>query len=85
MVMAAAPEARGLRIGKALLNLTEDVAREQGFNRMFLYMTAFSLQAIRLYRSSGFEFTGDKTSPHGTEHLMEKALRSDSCNDATEP
>jgi GNAT superfamily N-acetyltransferase len=49
--MAVAPEARGLRIGKALLNLTEGFAREHGVNRMFLYTTAFLLRAIRLYRS----------------------------------
>jgi GNAT superfamily N-acetyltransferase len=73
--MAVAPEARGLRIGTALLNLTEDFARDHGVNRIFLFTTAFLLQAIRLYRSSGFEFTGEKTSPHGTELLrMEKVL-----------
>jgi N-acetylglutamate synthase-like GNAT family acetyltransferase len=84
--MAVAPEARGLKIGKALLNLTEDFAHEQGLNRMFLYTTAFLLQAIRLYRSSGFEFTGQKSNPHGTELLrMEKILPRDAGNEVMEP
>jgi N-acetylglutamate synthase-like GNAT family acetyltransferase len=46
--MAADPEARGLRIGRVLLTLTENFARDRGANRMFLYTTAFLLQAIRL-------------------------------------
>jgi GNAT superfamily N-acetyltransferase len=56
--MAVDPDARGLKIGKALLRLTEDFAREQGFERMSLYTTAFLQRAIGLYQSSGFEFTG---------------------------
>ena len=84
--MAVAPEARGLRIGRALLNLTEDFAREHGVNRMLLYTTAFLLRAIHLYRSSGFEFTGEKTSPNGTELLcMEKILLRDGGNEVMEP
>jgi N-acetylglutamate synthase-like GNAT family acetyltransferase len=73
--MAVDPDARGLKIGKALLQLTEDFAREQGFESMSLYTTAFLRRAIGLYRSSGFEFTGEKASPHGTELLrMVKVL-----------
>jgi N-acetylglutamate synthase-like GNAT family acetyltransferase len=73
--MAVDAEAREQKIGKALLDLTEEFAREQGFARMSLYTTAFLLRAIRLYQSSGFVFTGEKTSPHGTELLrMVKVL-----------
>jgi len=76
--MAVAPEARGQRIGKTLLDLTEDYAREQGFDRMSLYTTAFLLSAIRLYQSSGFVFSGEKISPYGTELLaMVKVLGSE--------
>ena len=76
--MAVAPKARGLRIGKALLQVAEDFAHEQGFDRMSLYTTAFLLRAIRLYQSSGFEFTGETASPHGTELLrMVKILGSE--------
>jgi putative acetyltransferase len=67
--MAVAPEARGQRIGKVLLISTEDFARGQGVDRMCLYTTAFLTSAIRLYQSSGYEFTGQKANPHGTELL----------------
>jgi GNAT superfamily N-acetyltransferase len=80
--MAVDPDARGLKIGKVLLDLTEDFARELGFERMSLYTTAFLRCAIGLYQSSGFEFTGEKASPHGTELLrMVKVLG----NEATKP
>ena len=75
--MAVSPEARGQKIGKTLLYLAEDFARELGFMHMSLYTTGFLLGAIRLYQSSGFVFTGEKTSPHGTELLgMVKILES---------
>jgi GNAT superfamily N-acetyltransferase len=67
--MAVAQEARAQRIGKRLLISTEDFARERGVCRMCLYMTAFLANAIRLYQSSGYDFTGEKTNPHGTELL----------------
>lgn len=75
--MAVDPGARGQKIGKALLDLIEDFTREQGLKRMSLYTTAFLLSAIRLYQTSGFEFTGEKTKPYGTELLgMIKTLGS---------
>lgn len=73
--MAVAPEARGQKIGRALLKLTEEYAQEQGFDRMSLYTTPFLFSAIQLYESYGFTFTGERTSPHGTELLgMVKVL-----------
>ena len=76
--MAVDPQSRGLRVGKALLNPPEVFARENGLKRMALYTTAFLLHAVRLYQSSGFQFTGDEASPHGTVLLrMEKILKSD--------
>src|ERR1700693_2107033 len=51
--MAVDPVARGLKIGKALLHLTEEFTREQGFERMSLYTTAFLRRAIGLYQASG--------------------------------
>jgi N-acetylglutamate synthase-like GNAT family acetyltransferase len=68
--MAVDPKERGRGIGQALLNLTEDFAREQGLDRMCLYTTAFLLSAIRLYESAGFAFTGETANPHGTELLQ---------------
>jgi len=67
--MAVDPEARGQKLGQKLLKLTEDYAREQGFDRMSLFTTPFLLEAIRLYQSYGFGFTGEKVYPHGTELL----------------
>jgi len=67
--MAVDPRARGQRIGKSLLDLTEDFAGGNGFGRISLYTTAFLESAIRLYQSAGFEFTGEKTNPDGTELL----------------
>jgi N-acetylglutamate synthase-like GNAT family acetyltransferase len=65
--MAVASEARGQKIGRALLGLTEEYAREQSVDRIALYTTPFLLSAIRLYQSYGFRFSGEKASPHGTE------------------
>lgn len=67
--MAVAPEARGQGIGKTLLISCDDFAREQGVDRMCLYTTPFLTSAIRLYQSSGYELTGEKAIPHGTELL----------------
>jgi ribosomal protein S18 acetylase RimI-like enzyme len=73
--MAVDPIARGQNIGRALLCTAEEFARKQGIGQMSLFTTAFLLRAIRLYQSAGFEFTGEKVSPHGTELLrMAKIL-----------
>jgi N-acetylglutamate synthase-like GNAT family acetyltransferase len=73
--MAVDPDARGLGIGRTLLNLTEDFARKHGYQRLSLYTTAFLKHAIHLYRTSGFQFTGETANPHGTELLrMAKVL-----------
>jgi ribosomal protein S18 acetylase RimI-like enzyme len=67
--MAVDPAARGQSIGRALLCTTEEFAREQRVGQMSLFTTAFLLRAIRLYQWAGFEFTGEKASPHETELL----------------
>lgn len=73
--MAVDPQFRGQKIGRALLEVAEDSARALGLHRMSLYTTAFLGNAIALYRSSGFEFTGENISPQGTELLhMVKVL-----------
>ena len=64
--MAVHPLARGLGAGKTLLRVTEDFARRAGIARLVLYTTPFLKEAIRLYESSGFQFTGDTVSPDGT-------------------
>jgi ribosomal protein S18 acetylase RimI-like enzyme len=76
--MAVDPEARGQKIGRALLCEAENFARERGLDRLFLYTTKFLLNAIGLYRSCGFEFTGETANPHGTELTrMVKSLKNE--------
>jgi ribosomal protein S18 acetylase RimI-like enzyme len=67
--MAVDCRARGLGIGKTLLKVAEGFARELGCGRVSLYTAAFLRAAIHLYQSSGFQFTGETASPHGTELL----------------
>ncbi|MGH9606993.1 MAG: GNAT family N-acetyltransferase [Terracidiphilus sp.] len=72
--MAVSPRARGLGIGKRLLDQVEQFAAGQSALALDLYTTAFLLRAIALYRSAGFRFTGQTANPHGTELLrMEKS------------
>ena len=75
--MAVSPTARGLGLGRTLLESAEDFARQQGCMRISLYTTAFLTAAIALYRSSGYTFTGEAESPHGTE-LLHMTKRFDS-------
>lgn len=73
--MAAAPSARGLGLGKRLLDHVERFAAQQGARVLTLHTTAFLHRAIRLYEGAGFEFTGETANPHGTELLrMTKVL-----------
>jgi len=84
--MAVDPEARGQHIGRVLLRQAENFARVGGLENLFLYTTKFLLSAIRLYRSCGFEFTGETINPHGTELArMVKSLKNEAgplaCNE----
>jgi GNAT superfamily N-acetyltransferase len=73
--MAVHPSARGLGVGKFLLDQVERFAREEGVRLMTLYTTPFLDRAIHLYQAAGFTYTGEKASPHGTELLcMTKVL-----------
>lgn len=74
--MAVDPTARGLGIGRLLLDQVEQFAIERGRNRLSLYTTAFLKPAIRLYETAGFRFTGETVNPHGVELLhMVKVLK----------
>lgn len=57
--MAVLPTARGLSIGRLLLQETELFATENGCARLFLSTTPFLTQAIRLYIGFGFQFTSE--------------------------
>lgn len=78
--MAVSPTARGLRIGRQLLNTVEEYAGEHGCGRLRLSTTPFLESAIRLYRQCGFV-----PSSHGPDTLfgtplisMEKIVTSES-------
>ncbi len=53
--MAVLPQARGKKIGHELLQHCIDFAREQTFDRLFLYSNTKLENAIYLYRKFGFE------------------------------
>lgn len=68
--MRAAPAARGMGVGRALLHLIVAEARKRGYARLSLETgtTALHVPAIALYRSAGFvqsgPFAGYRPSPH---------------------
>ena len=53
--MAVDPIARGKRIGRKLLDCTEEFAIQNGCERLFLSTTPFLLRAIKLYEQYGFQ------------------------------
>jgi len=67
--MAVHPSARGLGVGRMLLERAGQFARGLAAPRLSLYTAAFLKQAIRLYQAAGFQFTGETASPHDTELL----------------
>ena len=52
--MAVSPMAQGMGIGHKLLDEIEEYGIENGFDRLFLYTTHFSTDAIGLYEKHGF-------------------------------
>lgn len=52
--MAVVPSARGLKIGRLLLERSESFALEQGCRRLILSTTPFLMSAIQLYERYGF-------------------------------
>jgi putative acetyltransferase len=81
--MAVAPSSRGFGIARTLLNLTENFAEKHGYECLSLHTTAFLKQAIRLYQTAGFKFTGEASNPHGTELLrMVKTLSDNESSEA---
>ena len=74
--MAVLPSQRGRRIGRALLDAVEAVARESGSPRLYLSTTPFLHDAIRLYEKNGYVRTDEPPFDlHGTPvFTMEKVL-----------
>lgn len=60
--MAIVPAARGVRLGRVLLQRVEEFAAAQGHTYLLLSTTPFLARAIRLYEQAGFRRTGD--GPH---------------------
>ncbi len=49
------PEARGLGLGKRLLGLCIEKAKEFGYNRIYLESTSMMRTAIKMYSGAGFK------------------------------
>jgi GNAT superfamily N-acetyltransferase len=54
------PEVRGTGLGRRLLELALDYARERGFARVFLWTFADLAAALKLYERAGFTVTETK-------------------------
>lgn len=54
------PEARGLGLGKLLLNTCMSFARDKGYQRMQLWTHESHEAACALYRATGWQLTGSK-------------------------
>ena len=75
--MAVSPAAQGLGIAHRLLDSIEDYTIGDGFEKLFLYTTHFSVAAIDLYEKHGFVRGRETTAEewYGTPGLaMEKSL-----------
>lgn len=55
------PEARGLGLGRRLLNTALDYARARGLSRVYLWTFADLAAALHLYECAGFTVTETKT------------------------
>ncbi|CAI6058623.1 unnamed protein product [Clonostachys chloroleuca] len=62
------PTARGLGLGKQLIQKTIDFAKEKGYRKMVLSTQSILLQAIRLYTAAGFRKICDENDEHFKPH-----------------
>ncbi|MGW3465979.1 GNAT family N-acetyltransferase, partial [Streptomyces olivaceoviridis] len=70
-----APEHRGRGVGRALMRLAVEFARERGAGHLWLEVTNINAPAIHAYRRMGFAFCGLDTSLYdGTPSEGEQAL-----------
>ena len=70
--MWVAPEARGRKVGTALVNAVVSWARNENYKRIILDVGDENTGAIRLYESCGFIPTGNaSTLPPPRQHIRE--------------
>ncbi|AIV32753.1 GNAT family N-acetyltransferase [Streptomyces althioticus] len=70
-----APEHRGRGVGRALMGLAVEFARERGAGHLWLEVTNINAPAIHAYRRMGFAFCGLDTALYdGTPSEGEQAL-----------
>ncbi|MFJ9719251.1 GNAT family N-acetyltransferase [Streptomyces sp. NPDC101213] len=73
--IAVAPQHRGRGVGRALMGLAGEFARERGAGHLWLEVTSINAPAIHAYRRMGFAFCGlDTTLYEGTASKGEQAL-----------
>ncbi|KOT31773.1 streptothricin acetyltransferase [Streptomyces caelestis] len=73
--IAVAPPHRGRGVGRALMGLAREFARERGAGHIWLEVTNINAPAIHAYRRMGFAFCGlDTTLYEGTPSKGEQAL-----------
>jgi DNA-binding MarR family transcriptional regulator/GNAT superfamily N-acetyltransferase len=72
--MWIAPVARGLGLGRRLLNTLEDCARAGGARVAHIETSAVSTEALALYRSSGWVEVPRFNNEEFADHWFEKAL-----------
>jgi len=75
--IAVATEARGVGIGKKLLDYTEKEARKTGKSRITLEVSERNKSAIQLYKKFGYQKKGEKTNYYAdgsNAHIMIKEI-----------
>jgi ribosomal protein S18 acetylase RimI-like enzyme len=65
------PECRGIGLGRKLMGLCLEFARERGYASAYLWTTEEQEAAIRLYESFGFKLTEEKASTAFGKSLRE--------------
>jgi GNAT superfamily N-acetyltransferase/DNA-binding MarR family transcriptional regulator len=73
--MWVAPSARGIGLGRRLLEALEDAARTLGANRIRLDTNKALKEAIALYRSAGYRQVAPFNAERYATHWFEKRLR----------
>lgn len=72
------PAAQGMGVGKALMNAADDIAREQGYQWMWLGVWEEATKSQQIYTKLGFQHVGyhmfDVSGDQQQDHVMIKKL-----------